>query len=73
MRCQAIGIDGIVVSNHGGRQLDTVIPPLYVLSEIVEAAGEMTVMFDSGIRRGTDVIKAVALGALACLCVDGLC
>ncbi|WP_455853454.1 alpha-hydroxy acid oxidase [Pantoea endophytica] len=66
LRCKAIGIDGIVVSNHGGRQLDTVIPPIYVLPEIVEAAGEMTVMFDSGIRRGTDAIKAIALGAQAC-------
>ena len=66
LRCKAIGIDGIVVSNHGGRQLDTVIPPIYVLPEIAEAAGEMTVMFDSGIRRGTDAIKAIALGAQAC-------
>ena len=66
LRCKAIGIDGIVVSNHGGRQLDTVIPPIYVLPEIAEAAGDMTVMFDSGIRRGTDAIKAIALGAQAC-------
>lgn len=66
VRCKTIGIDGIVVSNHGGRQLDTVIPPIYVLPEIVEAAGNMTVMFDSGIRRGTDVIKALALGAKSC-------
>jgi L-lactate dehydrogenase (cytochrome) len=66
LRCRSIGIDGIVVSNHGGRQLDTVIPPICVLPEIVTAAGNMTVMMDSGIRRGTDVIKALALGARAC-------
>lgn len=42
------------------------IPPIYVLPEIVTAAGNMTVMMDSGIRRGTDVIKALALGARAC-------
>ncbi|ORM65323.1 alpha-hydroxy-acid oxidizing enzyme [Pantoea rodasii] len=66
LRCKAMGIDGIVVSNHGGRQLDTVIPPIYVLPEIVEAAGDMTVMLDSGIRRGTDAIKALSLGAKAC-------
>lgn len=65
-RCKAMGIDGIVVSNHGGRQLDTVISPIHVLPEIVEAAGDMTVMIDSGIRRGTDVIKALALGATSC-------
>ncbi|ADU71794.1 alpha-hydroxy acid oxidase [Pantoea sp. At-9b] len=65
-RCKDIGIDGIVVSNHGGRQLDTSIAPIHVLPEIVAAAGEMTVMLDSGIRRGTDAIKALALGAQAC-------
>lgn len=64
-RCQQIGIDGIVVSNHGGRQLDGSVPPLYVLPEIFEASGAMVVMADSGIRRGTDVIKAIALGARA--------
>jgi len=63
--CQQIGIDGIVVSNHGGRQLDGSVPPLYVLPDIVEASGAMVVMADSGIRRGTDVIKAIALGARA--------
>ncbi|MCJ8205908.1 alpha-hydroxy acid oxidase [Pseudomonas sp. RGM2987] len=64
-RCQQIGIDGIVVSNHGGRQLDGSVPPLYVLPDIVEASGAMVVMADSGIRRGTDVIKAIAFGARA--------
>ena len=57
------GVDGVIVSNHGGRQLDGTIAPLQVLPEIVDAAGDMTVMFDSGIRRGGDVLKALALGA----------
>jgi L-lactate dehydrogenase (cytochrome) len=57
------GVDGIIVSNHGGRQLDGAIAPLRVLPGIVSQAGGMTVMIDSGIRRGTDVLKALALGA----------
>jgi L-lactate dehydrogenase (cytochrome) len=57
------GVDGIVVSNHGGRQLDGTVSPLRVLPEIAARAGAMTVMMDSGIRRGTDVLKALALGA----------
>jgi L-lactate dehydrogenase (cytochrome) len=57
------GGDAIFVSNHGGRQLDGSIAPLRVLPEIVEACGEVPVLFDSGVRRGTDVIKALALGA----------
>ena len=57
------GVDGIIVSNHGGRQLDGAIAPLRVLPGIVAQAGAMTVMLDSGIRRGTDVLKALALGA----------
>ena len=60
------GMDGIIVSNHGGRQLDGTVAPLIVLPEVVAAAGEMTVMLDSGIRRGTDVLKALALGAKCC-------
>jgi len=60
------GVDGIVVSNHGGRQLDGAVAPLRVLPAIAEAAGDaMVVMLDGGIRRGTDVIKALALGAQA--------
>ena len=60
------GVDGIIVSNHGGRQLDGAVAPLRVLPAIVEQAGSgMTVMLDGGIRRGTDVIKALALGAQA--------
>lgn len=57
------GADGIIVSNHGGRQLDSASSPLRVLPGIVELAGDMTVMMDSGVRRGTDVLKALALGA----------
>src|SRR3546814_561830 len=58
-----LGADGIIVSNHGGRQLDGAIAPLHVLPEIVHACPEVPVMMDSGIRRGTDVMKALALGA----------
>lgn len=57
------GADGIIVSNHGGRQLDGTVPPLRVLPGIVQACPEVPVMIDSGFRRGTDVLKAVALGA----------
>lgn len=57
------GIDGIMVSNHGGRQLDGASAPLRVLPAIAEVAGDMTVMLDSGVRRGTDALKAIALGA----------
>jgi L-lactate dehydrogenase (cytochrome) len=57
------GMDGIIVSNHGGRQLDGTVSPLRVLPSIVPEAGAMTVMMDGGIRRGTDVLKALALGA----------
>jgi L-lactate dehydrogenase (cytochrome) len=57
------GADGIIVSNHGGRQLDSTVSPLRVLPSIVAVSGDMTVMMDSGIRRGTDVLKALALGA----------
>ncbi|MES2187284.1 MAG: alpha-hydroxy acid oxidase [Pseudomonadota bacterium] len=57
------GADGIVVSNHGGRQLDGTVSPLRVLPAIVQAVAPMPVMVDSGFRRGTDVLKALALGA----------
>lgn len=58
------GCDGIVVSNHGGRQLDGAVGSLEMLPEIVEAVGDkLTVLFDSGIRTGVDVIKALSLGA----------
>jgi L-lactate dehydrogenase (cytochrome) len=57
------GVDGVIVSNHGGRQLDCTISSLRTLPEIAADAGGMTVMMDGGIRRGTDVLKALALGA----------
>ena len=57
------GADGLIVSNHGGRQLDGSVAPLRVLPEIVAACPSVPVMFDSGVRRGTDVLKALALGA----------
>ncbi|HEY7351061.1 MAG TPA: alpha-hydroxy acid oxidase [Ktedonobacterales bacterium] len=62
------GADGIVVSNHGGRQLDTAIAAIRALPEVVEAAdGRAEVYLDGGVRRGTDVLKALALGARAVL------
>ena len=62
------GVDGIVVSNHGGRQLDGASASLDALPEVVEAAGDQAeVLLDSGIRRGADVVKALALGARAVL------
>ncbi|KAG8903627.1 hypothetical protein FRB99_002932 [Tulasnella sp. 403] len=58
------GCDGIVVSNHGGRQIDGAVSALDALPEIVEAVkGRMTILFDSGIRTGADIFKAMALGA----------
>lgn len=58
------GADGIVLSNHGGRQLDGAVAPLRVLDEVVQALpAQVPVMLDSGVRRGTDVLKALALGA----------
>ncbi len=58
------GCDGIVLSNHGGRQLDHCVSAMDVLPEVAQAVGErLTLIVDGGIRRGTDVIKAVALGA----------
>jgi L-lactate dehydrogenase (cytochrome) len=61
------GLNGVMVSNHGGRQLDGTISPLRALPGIREAAGpDMAVIMDSGFRRGTDVLKALALGADFC-------
>ena len=62
------GLDGIIISNHGGRNLDGAVSPIEVLPEIVAAVGTRTdVLIDSGIRRGSDVLKAIALGAKAVL------
>ena len=60
------GADGVIVSNHGGRNLDTALSPIEVLPEVVDAVGKRaTVLVDSGFRRGTDVVKALAMGAHA--------
>jgi lactate 2-monooxygenase len=62
------GMDGIIVSNHGGRQVDGAVASLSALAEIAHAVGDqITVLFDSGIRTGADVAKALALGARAVL------
>ena len=62
------GVDGIIVSNHGGRQLDGVPAAIEALPEIIEAVdGQLEVFVDGGIRRGTDVFKAIAIGAKAVL------
>jgi isopentenyl diphosphate isomerase/L-lactate dehydrogenase-like FMN-dependent dehydrogenase len=62
------GADGLIVSNHGGRQLDGALAALDALPRVVKAVGDKTpVLFDSGIRRGADAIKAMALGARAVL------
>jgi isopentenyl diphosphate isomerase/L-lactate dehydrogenase-like FMN-dependent dehydrogenase len=62
------GVNGIIVSNHGGRQLDGVSASIEALPEVIEAiAGHCEVYLDGGIRRGTDILKALALGARAVL------
>jgi isopentenyl diphosphate isomerase/L-lactate dehydrogenase-like FMN-dependent dehydrogenase len=67
LACEA-GVEGLVVSNHGGRQLDGVAATLDALPEVVEAVGgRAEVLLDGGVRRGTDVVKALALGARAVL------
>ena len=63
------GAAAVVVSNHGGRQLDCVPASLRALPEVVEAVnGQVEVLMDGGIRRGTDIVKAICLGARAVLC-----
>lgn len=62
-RAVAAGADGVIVSNHGGRQLDGAVSPLEALTEVIEAAPGVPVMMDGGVRRGGDVLKALCLGA----------
>ena len=64
-RAKDAGVDGIYCSNHGGRQADGGLPTLDVLPGVVEAADGLPVLFDSGVRSGADVVKALALGASA--------
>jgi len=67
-RALALGIDGLIVSNHGGRQLDGATSSLEALSDIVVAVqGRLPVLLDGGVRRGSDVVMALALGAHAVL------
>ena len=66
--CVAHGVDGIIVSNHGGRQLDGALATFDALPRIVAAVdGRIPVLLDGGVRRGSDVVKALALGARCCL------
>ena len=66
--CCQHGVEVVYVSNHGGRQLDHAPPTLEVLPEILDAVGDqLEVLVDSGFRRGTDIIKALAMGARGCL------
>jgi len=68
LRAAAAGLDGIIVSNHGGRQIDGEIAALDALPAIAEAVGgRLTILFDSGVRSGADILKALALGAQAVL------
>ena len=65
-RAADLGVDGVIVSNHGGRQIDGAIGALDALPGVVAAVGDdLTVLFDSGIRCGADIFKALALGARA--------
>ena len=64
-RAADAGMDGIYCSNHGGRQANGGLPALDCLPEVVDAAGDLPVVFDSGVRSGPDVVKALALGATA--------
>jgi L-lactate dehydrogenase (cytochrome)/(S)-mandelate dehydrogenase len=63
-----LGVDGIIVSNHGGRQLDGAIASINALPDVIgKVGGQIPVLMDGGVRRGSDVVKALSLGATACL------
>jgi L-lactate dehydrogenase (cytochrome)/(S)-mandelate dehydrogenase len=67
-RAVQAGVDGVIVSNHGGRQLDGALPSLRALPGVVQAVdGRIPVLLDGGVRRGGDVFKALGLGATAVL------
>ncbi len=67
-RAREVGMTAVIVSNHGGRQLDGTPAPIDLVAEIADAVGdELEVILDGGIRRGTHVIKAMAMGATACM------
>lgn len=67
-RAAAIGVDALILSNHGGRQMDCLPAPIDWVSSMIEAVGDkLEIIVDSGVRRGTDVLKALALGAKACM------
>ena len=62
------GVQAIALSNHGGRQLDGAPPPLELVAPVAEAVGDrVEIVCDGGVRRGSDIVKAVALGARACM------
>ena len=61
--CRQYGMDGVIVSNHGARQLDGAVAPLRMLPQILDAYKDGPVMLDSGVRRGSDIVKAISLGA----------
>jgi isopentenyl diphosphate isomerase/L-lactate dehydrogenase-like FMN-dependent dehydrogenase len=67
LRALDAGVQGVICSNHGGRQVDGAVGSLDALPGVVEAAGDLPVLFDSGVRTGSDVVKALALGARAVL------
>jgi isopentenyl diphosphate isomerase/L-lactate dehydrogenase-like FMN-dependent dehydrogenase len=68
LKALTYGVDGLIVSNHGGRNMDSAAATLKVLPEIAQAVGDRaTVLLDSGVRRGSDIVKALALGAKAVL------
>ncbi len=67
-RAASLGCDGVVLTNHGGRQLDSCVAPIEMVEEIAKAVGaKMTIIVDGGFRRGADVVKAIALGANAAM------